>query len=143
MANFTIPLQELADKVKADLDAVVRKSTLDMFNAIALKSPVDTGRFRANMNVSYNAIDKTVTQSTDQGRINSEIAKVTTLPVGGVVYICNSLPYATVLEFGLYPNPPKNPTGKTTNGYSTQAPQGMFRITAMEYSAYVKKVLGK
>jgi hypothetical protein len=28
----------------------------------------------------------------------------------------------------MYPNPPKNPTGKTINGFSTQAPKGMSRI---------------
>ena len=34
-------------------------------------------------------------------------------------------PYAGVLDQGLYPNPPKAGTGKTSGGYSTQAPEGM------------------
>ena len=33
--------------------------------------------------------------------------------------------YARVLDEGLYPNPPKQGTGKTIAGYSTQAPRGM------------------
>lgn len=152
MSHFSIPLDQLAEKVNLDIETVTRKATLDMFNAVSLKAPVDTGRYRANMNVSYNAVDRTVTQSTDQGRMQSEIAKVATLPIGGIFYITNSLPYASVIEFGEYPNPPKYGSKKrgeagiavhVRNGYSMQAPQGVFRITAMEYSDYVKKAIAE
>lgn len=37
--------------------------------------------------------------------------------------------YAGVLDDGLFPNPPKAGTGKTRNGYSTQAPKGMAEPT--------------
>jgi hypothetical protein len=141
--GWSIPLDKLAAKVQLDLETVARKSTLDVFTAVVLASPVDTGRFRANTNVSYGAPDTTVTDSTDQGRAQRELAKVMSLPVGGVAYISNSLPYARVLEYGLYPNPPKNPTGKTAGGYSIQAPQGMFRLAAMQYSDYVQRAISK
>ena len=52
-----------------------------------------------------------------------------TAKAGQVVYIATDKVYAPIIEYGLYPNPPKHPTGRTTNGYSTQAPQGMVRIT--------------
>lgn len=143
MSRFNIPLQELADKVKLDLDTVTRKATLDMFRAVSFVAPVDTGRYRANMNVTYNTIDRSVTQSTDQSRMGAEIEKVNSFPIGGVTYITNSLPYASVIEFGGYPNPPKVPTGKTVNGYSRQAPQGVFRITVMQFNDYVKKAIAK
>lgn len=143
MSHFSIPLQELADKVKLDLETVARKATLDMFSAVSLVAPVDSGRYRANMNVSYNVVDRTVTQSTNQSRMATEIAKVDTFPVGGIYYMTNSLPYATVIEYGGYPNPPKHPTGKTVNGYSRQAPQGVFRITVMQFNDYVKKAIAK
>lgn len=143
MSGWSIPLDQLAAKVQLDLETVARKSTLDVFKAVVLKSPVDTGRFRANWNVSQGAPDTTVTDSTDKGRAQAEVGKVTALPVGGVTYLSNSLPYAQVLEYGLYPNPPKNPTGKTVGGYSTQAPQGMVRLSALEYNDYVQKAIGK
>ena len=38
-------------------------------------------------------------------------------------------PYSGVIEEGRYPNPPKNPTGKTIGGYSTQAPKGITEPT--------------
>lgn len=143
MSGWSIPLDQLAAKVQLDLETVARKSTLDVFRAVVLASPVDTGRFRANTNVSYGAPDTTVTDSTDQGRAQRELAKVMTLPVGGITYISNSLPYARILENGGYPNPPKNPTGKTVGGYSIQAPQGMFRIAALQFNDYVQKAIRK
>lgn len=143
MSGWSIPLDQLAAKVQLDLETVARKSTLDVFTAVVLKSPVDTGRFRANWNVSQGAPDATVTDSTDKGRAQTEVNKVQTLPVGGVTYLSNSLPYAQVLEYGLYPNPPKSPTGKTVDGFSKQAPQGMVRLSALEYNDYVKKALRK
>ena len=106
-------------------------------------SPVDTGRFRANTNVSYGTPDTTVTNSTDQTRAQRELDKVMTLPICGVMYITNALPYARTLEYGLYPNPPKTPTGKTVNGYSKQTPQGMFRISAMRFNDYVQRAISK
>ena len=42
--------------------------------------------------------------------------------------MANNLPYARVVEYGGYPNPPKSPTGKTVNGFSKLAPAGMVRI---------------
>lgn len=37
--------------------------------------------------------------------------------------------YINVLDDGLFPNPPKQGTGKTRGGYSTQAPKGMSKPT--------------
>jgi hypothetical protein len=143
MAGWSIPIDKLAAKMELDLVTVARNSTKDVFTSVNYKSAVDTGRFRGNWNVSYGAPDLTVTDNTDASRAEREIAKVDTLPVGGIVYLCNSLPYARVLEYGLYPNPPKSPTGKTQGGYSKQTPQGMVRITALEFHDYVQKAISK
>jgi hypothetical protein len=52
--------------------------------------------------------------------------------------------YAGVLDDGLFPNPPKAGTGKTRNGYSTQATQGMATPTIKEltkqFNAFVRRV---
>lgn len=143
MAGFSIPLDKLAAKMQADLETVVRKSTFDMYTRVKQKSAVDTGRFRTNWNVSQGAVNTATTESTDQSRADREIEKVWTLPIGGVMYMANSLPYARVLEYGGYPNPPKNPTGKTVGGFSKQTPQGMVRITALEFTQAVQKAIGE
>lgn len=139
--GWSIPLEELADKLNLDLETVARKSTLDVFRAVGLGAPVDSGRFRANMNVSFGVPDPTVTNSTNVGRLTQELNKVLSLPIGGIMYITNALPYAAVVEYGGYPNPPKHPTGKTAGGYSIQAPHGMFRMAAVRYNEYVQKAI--
>lgn len=143
MAGFSIPLAQFAEKVKSDLNTVVQKSTQQVFDAVLKKSPVDTGRFRANWNVSKDAVNAATTDSTSQARGEAEVAKALTLEAGGVVYMANGLPYARALEYGLYPNPPKKPTGKTVGGFSKQAPAGMVRLTAQEFSDYVQRVIKK
>jgi hypothetical protein len=117
---------------------------------VALRSPVDTGRFRANWNVSVNAPNESTNGATDggAGRVNkktfdaaadffggpspvrgralSEARKALTLPVGGVTYMTNGLPYAQRLEF---------------DAWSDQAPAGMVRISAQEFGQYVRKAV--
>jgi hypothetical protein len=141
--SFSIPIAKLAEKVKADLQTTVQKSTQQVFAAVVKRTPVDTGRARANWNASQGALDTTTTDSTDQARGAAEAARAGAMPAGGVVYLANSLPYARTLEYGEYPNPPKKPTGKTVNGFSKQAPQGMVRLSAQEYEAYVRRVVSE
>lgn len=136
------------------IEEVVRASTLLIFQRVVLRSPVDTGRFRANWLPSYGAINTTSTAATDPTGAGTQATvrnAVLSFPVGGVVYLCNSLPYAMVLEYGLYPNPPKMGSRKrgedgvavhTRGGYSMQAPQGMVRITAAEFRNAVMEQLG-
>lgn len=125
MSGWSIPLDKLAARAGLGLETVARKATLQLFQAVVLRSPVDTGRFRANWNVSYGAPLETTTSSTDKGRADIETAKALTLPIGGVQYLSNGLPYANRLEFG----------------YSKQAPSGMVRLAAQEFSAYVQKAI--
>ncbi len=141
MSSWSIPIDRWAAKAQGRLEDATRDATIMVFGSVVLNSPVDSGRFRANMNVSYGVPDQTVTYNTDQSRAQSEIQKVVTLPVGGVVFITNALPYAAKLEYGGYPNPPKHPIGKTANGYSIQAPHGMFRLAAAQFNDFVREAV--
>lgn len=125
MSKWSIPLDRLAARATASITDVARKATADVFRAVVLKSPVDTGRFRSNWNVSVAAPDFTFTGSTKSNRGLTEAAKALTLPVGGVVFISNGLPYANRLEYG----------------YSKQAPQGMIRTSVIEFRQFVDRSL--
>ena len=81
------------------------------------------GRFRANWNVSYGTPNLSTTESVDKQRGLSEAERALSLPVGGVVYLSNGLPYAERLEFG---------------HSKRQAPAGMVRITVAEFADIVK-----
>lgn len=60
------------------------------------------------------------------------------------IAVITSYGYADVLDEGLYPNPPKGGTGKTSGGYSTQAPKGMSEPTLKEarkdFNNFVRKL---
>jgi hypothetical protein len=77
---------------------------------------------------------------------------------GTSIFLVNNLPYASVVEYGSYPNPPKRgtyvPTGKTKygitgpgwvkrseGGFSKQAPAGMVRVSLQEMKAYLDKII--
>ena len=146
MADWSIPFDEIARAAQSDIDTAVRAVTLFAFKKVILKSPVDTGRFRANWNVSYGVMNTSTSDATDDSATGaSTVSKmasvVNTAPLGGIVYMTNSLPYAGVIEFGQYPNPPKMGSRKrgesgmtihVINGYSMQAPAGVVRVSIIE-----------
>lgn len=111
-----------------------------LWNAIVLRTPVDTGRARGNWNVAEGFDDSSTSDST-----SPKYASADSLPVkdgtNEDIYISNNLPYIGVLEYGGYPNPPKNPTGKTVNGYSRQAPNGMVGVTVASAEKYLEETL--
>lgn len=127
MSRWSIPLEQLARKANASVDRVGRQATFQLFNAVQLRSPVDTGRFRGNWQVTSGAPAPGVRNTTDPtGAIAStEAAKALSIPVGGVVYFTNNLPYARRLEYG----------------YSRQAPAGMVRLSVREFDAAVKAAI--
>ena len=126
--SFALDLSKACEKAKGQTEMVARKVMLDLFSRVIMKSPVDTGRFRANWNVGYGSPDKTTTNATDNslGRVTNEIS---TAKIGGSIYLSNSLPYSHVLEFG-------RASGKPG---SLQAPQGMVRISLIEITSVYGK----
>ncbi len=122
-ARWSVPMDTLIKRSGADVDKVVRKATFELFSSVVRKSPVDTGRFRANWNVSYGAPDANTTESTQAARALAAAQKALTLPTGGKVYLTNGLPYAQRLEYG----------------WSQQAPAGMIRLSVAEMKLHLSK----
>src|SRR5574343_1572002 len=106
--SFALDLSKACEKAKGQTEIMARKVMLDLFSRVIMKSPVDTGRFRANWNVGYGSPDTTTTESTESalGKVTKEIVSA---ELGGKIYLSNSLPYSIRLE----------------NGWSGQAPAGM------------------
>lgn len=123
MSKFSVPLEELAAKMKQSTEMVARKAILDLFRSVILASPVETGQFRANWNVSVAVPNETVTVHTHLSRALRQADKVMKLPMGQVFYLTNGLPYARRLEYG----------------WSEKAPGGMVRIAAMRFQEFVDK----
>lgn len=129
MAAFYLALRDFADKAGKNAELVVKKVGIDMLSKIILRSPVDTGRFRANWQVGLKEVGYTVKTEDPSGQatISAGASKIAGFKLGDSIWISNALPYGPRLE----------------NGYSTQAPAGMVKLTVAEYESLIRRALGE
>jgi len=142
MAQWSVPCAEIARRLNKRVETVVREAAFEIFSKVVARTPVgETGRLRGNWNISLGSPDYSVS---DVGGSGPDLQGVLfNMPAGSVVWLSNALPYAAVVEYGWFPNPPKHGTGKTRNGYSTQAPGGMVRISVREFDMAVRRAANK
>ena len=152
LANVT----RAVEKMRGNVDYTLRKVLYDMSRQIIMRTPVDTGRLRGNWQfgtaeIPSGQVDDKDPASGFGGPTEKKIwNSIADAKAGTIHYIVNNLPYAQVIEYGMYPNPPKGAlvsyglkkttthVDKVSGGYSTQAPQGMVRITVMEYKQFLE-----
>lgn len=114
--NLALDIRAFVEKTGKNADKKVQKICLDLVSGIVMKTPVDTGRARANWQTSIGSPKDREVDTTDPGgtkAINNaldDIAKAN----GNIFWITNNLPYIYRLEY---------------EGWSKQAPMGMARIT--------------
>jgi hypothetical protein len=117
--NFNLSL----DGFKGDtLEAVTKKKRLiglKVLRGVVLKTPVDTGRARANWQLSINIPKTDIKNTTKNTSVADGNTKLKTIKLGEDIYITNNLPYIGVLE----------------RGHSKQAPRGMVALTLAEIEA--------
>jgi hypothetical protein len=148
--DFSAQIKAFRDKALANVTQVVHDATTGITAALVERTPIDETTLRANWNFGAGArpedLDVNAKDDSPQGaetveRLAGQIAES---PVGGITYVNNNVPYMETIEFGLYPNPPKRPTGKTVNGFSTQAPAGVIGVTAEGWEEeFVKPAIEK
>lgn len=122
--SFRLEIAEFAKQAGENADVAVRKIMLGIWGRLIEKSPVDTGRFRANWQYSVNAkASGTINgEWTSQRRAPPpETPNIAAGAFGKVHVITNNLAYAQRLE----------------NGYSKQAPLGMVGLTLAEFNSIV------
>lgn len=124
--SFEADISKFVNKSSKKAELAIRKIGVELFSRVVLKSPVDTGRFRANWIASINVPHVGDTESVDRGgqaAIAKIVSEVTRYRFGdNYIYLTNNLPYGQRLEFG----------------YSKQAPQGMVRLSLMEIASVFK-----
>ena len=145
MAQWTMDLNKYVKKTKTQISEVRTSYAYALYSSIVRKTPVDTGRARANWNISAGRPDTSVTENT---RTTPKPKTAMPNPEGDEsIFISNNLPYIETLEYGGYPKNPKGGNGKTINGYSKQAPEGMIGVTLANneniFNAAVRAVKGK
>lgn len=128
--QFAQDLKRFENKVIGREDLFLKKLTMEILRKLVLRTPVDTGRARANWNVEFGAPDPSVTEDTDKtgGSTTAEgVSLLTGAEAGGKIFITNNLVYIVPLE----------------EGSSKQAPHGMVAVTLREFEGMVETVAGK
>ena len=127
MAKWSMDLTKYAKKKGVEFKEVRKNYAFALYSSIVKKTPVDTGRARGNWNITVG--HDSFTQDEDRRPKFSRPDQVPEPKGDETIYISNNLDYITKLEYGGFPNPPKGGDGKTVNGFSKQAPNGMVGVT--------------
>lgn len=124
--SFALDLSRFAKKFDADIKMMIRKISFEAFKRIVLRTPVDTGRARANWGVKVGSPTTYVIESEDKsGSATLKAASDGTMAwdCTGSIFLTNNLSYIGALEYGS----------------SKQAPQGMVRLTLEEMQAWIQQ----
>lgn len=119
---FDRQIAAFAKKANIGIDRAIRGTSIKLFSAIILASPVDTGRFRANWQASNERPASGTTFAEDKsgsGAVNNVTTYINGAPFANEFTLANNLPYAYKLEFG----------------YSDQAPQGFIRVNVARFQS--------
>jgi len=138
--SFSDDIKKFAEKTGNTINEVVVSVILDINEKVIKKTPVDTGWARGGWVASLGSPNRSagIKDKSGQSAISKNAVVALSAP-GKVYYLSNNVEYIGVLEYGGFPNPAKQGTGKTAGGFSLQSPRGMVRMTMME----VKKELSR
>ena len=137
MSSFSADLKKFAEATKRNLNDTVRGVVLELGTRIVQRSPVDTGKFRGNWQLTVGGPDIRTNEPFDKQELGSSPSagtfdrwkgEIGAATIGSTFYITNSLPYARRLEY---------------EGWSQQAPAGMVRVTVAEYGQIINQVIAK
>ena len=114
------PPTNFSKSMVENVDSFTKKVAGEMLQQVVMRSPVLTGQYRGNHRVGINSINPTANDDTS-GALEKGIATINgSVVYGKMIYISNSLPYATKIEFG----------------HSKQAPNGVY---ALSFQSVVSK----
>lgn len=122
--SFSSDIKKFSEKTEKAYNAVFRGTALDLARRIIKRTPVDTGRARANWKVQINIAPSIVSDSSDKtgARTMKEASNVISrYKFGDSIFIVNNLPYIEALE----------------DGHSDQRPNGMVKVTVQEFKHIV------
>ena len=162
MAGFSDAVKEFAIKAKTTNVRVVKATAIKLFSAVITDTPVNAnpnyhgGHLRANWQISGKsaATGELSGYDTTGDPTKAKTENFIELSLGYEFTLTNNLPYAHVVEFGGYPNPPKlgsvvsKPGVKpvvydqfSSGGYSKQAPQGCVRTNMARFEQLLNEAV--
>jgi hypothetical protein len=136
--SFEDQLRAFQVKTERKMTQVGRKVALELFRRVIYKTPVDSGRARANWQVTIGTTASGTVEIDDKNggaTMSKATAASAGFKAGDTIYLTNNLPYIMKLEEGGYPDGPK-----TVGGFSRQAPAGMVGLTVQEFAQVVNQI---
>ena len=106
--------------VREDMNQVLREAIIEAGRRLIERSPIDTGRFQSNWRYGLTTPDLFTTEKTGERYVHN-LDEMPADLLGFRSFITNALPYGPALE----------------RGSSTQAPQGVVGLVAVEWPQIV------
>lgn len=129
MSDFTLDLHRFGTRAVMNAERIIKKIALDMHSRIVYRTPVDTGRLRANNSVALGNNPGTSVMAEDKmGRATVAAGQhaLANYQLTDDIVIYNNVEYASDIEF---------------NSRSRQAPAGMFRVTFNEITSHINSYM--
>ena len=130
--EFSRSISEWIDKVESGVDEVVAGTIIKTANGLVDQSPVDTGRFKANWQITANSpaqqsvIDYDKLGAETKRALARQARAVARAKGTKVIYITNRLDHYSIhLEYG----------------GSGQAPNGIIRVVQMRLGRYFQEAV--
>lgn len=141
--KFSLDISEFCAKARANPRTVIKKVVLDVGTGVTLKTPVGDptqwkepappgyvgGRARGSWQYAKGGpvtVEPGTIDPSGQASIGRVAAGVATGDAADAHYITSSVPYMRPLEY---------------EGWSKQAPEGMVRLTVLEFSRFIQKAV--
>ena len=130
--SFSSQLGDFTVTAIDNVEQVFRGTCIGLFTRVIRRTPVQSGRLKGNWQTDINQPALGQVSTTDNTPINtidiSSEARVRTgvmrANLQDTVFFTNNLPYALIVENG---------------NYSTQAPQGMVKVSVLELEQVVQQ----
>lgn len=147
VANVIESMQGMREVANEKLIGIYTRGLQNMVYA----SPVhykDGGRFRNNWFLKVGSPSgKTRNKSVGGGGSLSSIGRLPASVLNKKIYFVNNTPYATVIEYGGFPNPVRLGTNTgsgfqklSSGGYSKQAPHGVVRVELVKMRRKIREL---
>ena len=143
--TFTADLKKFAQKTKADITTVIQESAIDLFSEIIRETPVGdpslwknpppanyvAGSLQSNWQCTLDSPASGMWSFADKSG-NATISAMESVAMSAkpdqTIFLANNLPYGERIEYG---------------AHSTQAPQGMVRVSVTKFHSKLAKEVAK
>lgn len=134
---FNADLDAFARKLGLTKQTVYQRTSLELWNRITQRTPVDTGRARSSWNLAIGSPNPSIPPEMGPGTGKNKksgtapmspsaaFPDISKIDGSTVIYITSNLPYIEALE----------------NGHSKQAPVGMVMISVAEVQARIELIM--